>query len=135
MAKVERIKVVHRAGSYPADLLPRRVVFSVSEARRALPYVARTVADICEGYKTAQQCRASLIQRPDAAQMERLVHKRDGALHQLNRAIDECNAVGAEVTDISTGAIRFDARINGRPVSLLWRIGEPTTGNWVDLSD
>ena len=129
------MSVVHRAGIYAADLLPRRVVFSVFDARRALPYVARTVDDICEGYKTAQRCRAALTQRPAAAQVEWLVHKRDNALRQLNRAIDDCNAVGAEVTDISTGAIRFDARTNGRPVSLLWRIGEPTTGAWADLTD
>jgi len=129
------MKVVGRAKSYPADLLPRRVVFSVSEARRALPYVARTVKDICEGYATAQQCRAALAQRPAVAQMDWLVHKRDNALHQLNRAIDECNAVGAEVTNISTGAVRFDATTNGLPVSLLWRLGEPTAGNWADLVD
>ncbi len=135
MARVERMKVVQRAKSYSADLLPRRVVFSVSEARSALPYVALTVSDICEGYRTAQECRAALAQRPAAAQMELLVHKRDSALHQLNRAIDDCNAVGTEVTDISTGAVRFDARTNGRPVSLLWRIGEPTTESWADLTD
>ncbi len=135
MARVERLSVVRRAGSYSTDLIPRRVVFSVSEARRALPYVARTAGDICEGYKTAQECRASLAQRPAAAQMELLVHKRDNALHKLNRAIDDCNAVGAEVTDISTGAIRFDARTNGRSVSLLWRIGEPTNGAWAGLTD
>ena len=129
------MKVIHRAESYSADLLPRRVVFSVSEARRALPYVARTVGDICEGYQTAQQCRAALAQRPAVAQMEWLVHQRDSALHQLNRAIDECNAVGAEVIDISTGAIRFDARTNGRRLSLLWRLGEPTIGNWAGLTD
>ncbi len=135
MARVERMSVVHRAGSYSTDLLPRRVVFSVSEARRALPYVARTVNDICEGCKTAQRCRAALVQRPAQAQAEWLVHKRDSALRQLNRAIDDCNAVGAEVTDISTGAIRFDARTNGRSVSLLWRIGEPTNGAWAGLTD
>lgn len=129
------MSVVHRAESYSADLLPRRVVFSVAEARRALPYVARTVDDISEGYKTAQRCRAALAQRPTAAQAEWLVFTRDSALRQLNRAIDDCNAVGAEVTDISTGAIRFDARTNRRPVSLLWRIGDPTTGAWADLTD
>lgn len=135
MGRVERMKVVQRAKSDSADLLPRRVVFSVSEAQRALPYVARTVKDICEGCETAQQSRAKLAKRPPAAQKERLVHKRDSALRQLNRAIDECNAVGAEVTNISTGAVRFDAKINGLPVSLLWRLGEPTTGNWADLVD
>ncbi len=129
------MSVVHRAGSYSTDLLPRRVVFSVSEARRALPYVARTVNDICEGCRTAQRCRAALAQRPAQAQAEWLVQKRDSALRQLNRAIDDCNAVGAEVTDISTGAIRLDARTNGRSVSLLWRIGEPTNGAWAGLTD
>ena len=129
------MSLVRRAGSSSADLLLRRVVFSVSEARRALPYVARAVRDICDGYQTAKQCRASLTQRPDLARQEWLVFERDAALRQLNRAIDECDAVGAEVTDISTGSIRFEARTGGRAVSLLWRIGEQTTGTWADLID
>ncbi|MEE9129868.1 MAG: DUF2203 family protein [Phycisphaerales bacterium] len=129
------MSVVRRAGSYSVNLLPRPVVFSVSEARRALPYVARAVRDICDGYQTAQRCRAALAQRPDLARQEWLVYERDSALRQLNRAIDECDAVGAEVTDISTGSIRFEARTRGRAVSLLWRIDEPTTGAWADLID
>ncbi len=129
------MSVVRRAGSYSVNLLPCRVVFSVSEARRALPYVARAVRDICDGYQTAQRCRAALAQRPDVGKQEWLVHERDTALRQLNRAIDECDAVGAEVTDISTGSIRFEARTGGRAVSLLWRIGEQTTGTWADLID
>ncbi len=129
------MSLVRRAGSYSVNLLPRRVVFSVSEARRALPYVARTVRDICDGYQTAQRCRAALAQRRDVGKQEWLVYERDTALRQLNRAIDECDAVGAEVTDISTGSIRFEARTAGRAVSLLWRIGEQTTGTWADLID
>lgn len=129
------MSVVRRAGSYSVNLLSPRVVFSVSEARRALPYVARAVRDICDGYQTAQRCRAALAQRPDLAKQEWLVYERDTALRQLNRAIDECDAVGVEVTDISTGSVRFEAKTDGCAVSLLWRIGESTTEVWVDLID
>ncbi len=129
------MSVVRRAGSYSVNLLPQRVVFSVSEARRALPYVARAVRDMYDGYQTAQRCRAELTERPDLAKQEWLVYERDSALRQLNRAIDECDAVGAEVTDISTGSIRFEARTRGRAVSLLWRVDEPTAAVWTDLID
>lgn len=103
------------------------------QSRRALQYVALVVQDACDAFHTAQSCRAALLQSPDASDAARHEALRDQALRRLNAAADECNAVGADLLDISRGLVRFAAEIDGRPVSLLWRLGENTTQAWRDL--
>jgi hypothetical protein len=108
-------------------------VFTIDQSRRALRYVALVVQDACDAFHTAQSCRAALLESADARDAARLAVLRDQALRRLNAAADECNAVGADLLDISRGLVRFAAEIDGRPVSLLWRLGESTTGAWRDV--
>ncbi len=115
--------------------LPRCVVFRVSEARRALPYISRAVTDIQQAYKTAKRCRAALKRRLSMEEKFSLEQMRDNALMQLNRAIDECDAVGANVVDMIHGTVRFEAKTRGQAVSLVWRLGEPTNNAWHDIAD
>jgi hypothetical protein len=111
----------------------RQVVFSVSEARRALPYIARVIRDAAEAYHKAQRCRALLDGERLTPARAMLISQLDGALQMLNSATDECNAVGVDVRDLSKGSVAFRADLNGRQVSLLWRLGEPFERAWDDL--
>jgi hypothetical protein len=125
------------AGASPAlDRAWRDVVFSVGGARRALPYVARVTQDAAEAFREVQFCRSAL-RDPVLPLNQRglLSQQRDMALHRLDGAIDECNAVGVDLVDFARGTVRFSAELNGQHMSLLWRLGEPITGAWIELLD
>lgn len=112
----------------------REVVFSVREAQRALPYVARILRDAAQAYREVQECRQMLATSSITAQQRaELCDRRDAALHRLNRAIDECNAVGADLLDIPLGRVRFNAILDGRKASLIWRLGDPIDNAWAWL--
>jgi hypothetical protein len=97
------------------DLRGHEVVFDPDHARRALPYVARVARDAVAAYRNILHCRAALKSRLTPRERLMVDDRRDEALHQLNSAIDECNAVGADLLDIQRGLVRFNAHINGRP--------------------
>lgn len=116
----------------------RRVVFTIPQARRALLYVSRVVADAKVAYRCVQECRVELMrveseQRPTRRLRETLCARRDAALKALDSATDECNAVGAHLVDYSHGTVGFTAEVAGRPVSLLWRLGESIADAWKDV--
>jgi hypothetical protein len=108
-------------------------IFTIPRSRRALRYVSLVVQDACDAFHTAQRCRLALLESPPPRDAARLACQRDQALRRLNAAADECNAVGADLLDISRGLVRFAAEIEGRSVSLLWRLGQSTTEAWRDL--
>lgn len=108
-------------------------VFSVDEARRSLVFVSRAAGDAAEAYAVVQQCRLALHrgEGPSSRQTrEDLAGRRDAALRRLDRAIDECNAVGADLIDIPNGRIRFAARCCGSEFPLIWEIGDPIDDRW-----
>src|SRR5262245_55782446 len=79
----------------------REVVFSVAEARRALVYVAGIARDAAEAFGIAQSSRMALQCELAKPAQQSLSASRDSALRRLNHAIDDCNAVGADLVDIS----------------------------------
>ena len=129
------MRVARQAIHEPTLQLPRYVVFRVSEARRALPYISRAVSDIHQAFKTAKRCRAALKRSLSIEEKIGFEQMRDKALMQLNRAIDECDAVGANVVDMGKGTVRFESKNQGQLVSLVWRLGEPTNNVWLDIAD
>ena len=112
-----------------------QIVFSLQDARRALAYVCRVVRDATESYHEAQRCRRMLSVNPISREAAQFAERRDRALERLNAATDECNAVGADLLDLSLGLVRFPAQIDGQPVSLLWRLGDPMDDPWRDLRE
>jgi Uncharacterized conserved protein (DUF2203) len=110
-----------------------QAVFSVAQSRRALAYLATVVRDAVEAYHVIMHCRVMLKSASEAKEIARWSTLRDQALRQLNRAADDCNAVGADLLDLSVGQIRLAAMIEDRAVSLLWRLGEPVEGRWAEL--
>lgn len=129
------MRVARQAIHEPTLQLPRYIVFRVSEARRALPYISRAVTDIQLAFKTAKRCRAALKRNLSIEEKVGFEQMRDKALMQLNRAIDECDSVGANVVDMGKGTVRFESKTQGKLVSLVWRLGEPTNNVWLDIAD
>lgn len=131
--------------SAPADLVLREgigigwrdVVFSVRTAQRALPYIAGIAADAAAAYRIVQDSREALGTVAVIADRRRrldLCEQRDKALGRLNSAIDDCNAVGAHLVDISNGQVSLPASIDAAPVCLLWRLGDDVGSAWADLA-
>lgn len=113
----------------------REVVFSLADARRALPYVARIAEDAADAFRAAQTCRALLARRLTDRERNHYCERRDRELGRLNAAIDDCNNVGADLIDIPCGVVRFNARVRGESTALIWRIGEPVANAWSELDD
>jgi hypothetical protein len=113
----------------------RAVQYSVAEARRALPYVASVASDVAEAYQQVRFCRGLLEQGPSPHERLLLANDRDAALRRLNAAIDECNAVGADLLDLAEGIVAFAANVNERRASLIWRLGEPIARAWSGLEE
>ena len=86
--------------------------------------VAPIVRDAVEAYHTILHCRQMLAAATQPADVTRWSRLRDQSLRQLNRATDDCNAVGADLLDLSRGLIRFAAMLDDRAVSLLWQLGD-----------
>lgn len=108
----------------------RQTRFSLAEARKALPYVARVVVDASAAYHEIQDARLELMLRVHPARRAVLNARRDASLRRLDAAIDECDAVGVDLMDIAEGVVRFNAEIDGQIVSLYWRLGEPLDDRW-----
>jgi hypothetical protein len=111
----------------------RDVLFTVERARRALTYVAAIVIDASDAFRIACECRRGLALATDQHLRFELAEKRDAALRRLNIAIDECNAVGADLISIPNGVLRFPGMLENRRVSLVWRRGELVEKAWDNL--
>jgi hypothetical protein len=112
-----------------------QVCFTLSQARSALPYVAQIAHDASRAFADVQIARSAIAEVLAAQQRVEMVIMRDSALRRLNSAIDDCNAVGADLIDLPHGIVRFNAQIEGRFVSLMWRLGDNVSSAWTSLLD
>jgi hypothetical protein len=112
----------------------RVVLFSVCEARRALTYVSGIARDAAEAFGIVQSIRIKLHQAGEQTEQESLSAIRDAALRRLNIAIDDCNAVGADLVDIALGEVQFWTEVDGRRASLKWRVGESIADAWREVA-
>ncbi len=114
----------------------REVVFSVPEARRALPYIARIASDAAEAFCSVHECREALGRIAVIADRQRkreVCEQCDRAIRRLNSAIDDCNAVGAHLIDLPNGRVSLPGLIEDRPVCFVWSLGEDVRTAWADL--
>ncbi len=107
--------------------------FTLEEANRALPYVARITEDIRTAYRRAVaiQQRLELPMPDDDA--DELRHEYDNAVAQLRTYVDELQQVGVELKDYDHGLVDFPAIHDGRKVLLCWRRGEEAILAWHEL--
>ena len=114
-------------------------LFTVEQANRTLPLVRKIVEDIVRQYARWQDCVTAI----DAASASRLTasDSRVEALqmeaHQLAEEIEgyaaELAELGIEMKGPDTGLVDFPGQMNGRPVCLCWRLGEPSVQYWHEL--
>ncbi|HJR62851.1 MAG TPA: DUF2203 domain-containing protein [Gemmatimonadaceae bacterium] len=112
-------------------------LFSVEEANRTLPLVSRIVGDIVTQYAVwrdrVQQfdvLQASVnAEHPEPRAVE-LQAELDALAREIDGYVRELTALGVEFKGFDMGLVDFPGELNGRPVYLCWRLGEPAVEHW-----
>ena len=114
--------------------------FTVEQANQTLPLVRRIVEDIVVGYR--RWCVridefeiASINSRPEApdhraAELEREALALAAEIAGYERELAQ---LGVRCTSHGTGLVDFPAVLDGRPVDLCWRLGEPAVQYWHEI--
>lgn len=114
-------------------------LFTVDQANRTLPLVRRIVEDIVREHRLWEEAIAELdltvsgthrdLADPRAVALEKKI--RDKA-RDLDGFQTEIEGIGIQLKDRRTGLIDFPSELDGRPVLLCWRLGEPSVQFWHD---
>lgn len=115
-------------------------VFTVESANRTLPLVRRIVEDLVRQYGRWQQrlteCEIAAAgvqsaQRGEAAALQREVQ---ALAAEIEGYVEELASLGAEAkAPLDTGLVDFPGEMDGRPVYLCWRLGEPSIQHWHEI--
>ena len=113
--------------------------FTVEQANRTLPLVSRIVEDIVRTYgvwqdKVREFEVLSATVRADMPNesAEALQREASQLAEEIDRYIGEIGALGVEFKGFDLGLVDFPGEIDGRPVFLCWRLGEPAVQYWHD---
>ena len=113
--------------------------FTVEQANRTLPLVSRIVEDIVRTYgmwqdKVREFEVLSATVRADVpnASAEALQKEAGQLAEEIDRYIAEVGSLGVEFKGFDLGLVDFPGEIDGRPVYLCWRLGEPAVQYWHD---
>jgi hypothetical protein len=111
--------------------------FTVEDADRMLPLVSRIVRDVVEQTRRWQErVRAYEVLGASASpdhpdpELGRLQREIQQLAADIDGFIAELAALGVELKDLETGLVDFPAEMDGRPVYLCWRYGEPAVRHW-----
>lgn len=109
--------------------------FTIEQANRTLPLVRRIVQDIVDHYvrwqdlvKTLDVLAASPA--PDAVRIDRLQRDIQAAARGIDAFVRELTDLGVEMKGFDVGLVDFPGEMDGRPVYLCWRLGEPAVAHW-----
>ena len=108
-------------------------LFTLNEANRSLPLVARIVRDIVNTYSRASQLQAKLDESPTGKDAATARAQLEETLGRLQDYVDELVAIGVALKDYDTGLIDFPCRHQGHDVLLCWKLGEERIGYWHEL--
>lgn len=114
-----------------------RTSFTVDQANATLPLVRRIVEDIVVGFRRWKDKVAafevatarSAAGRPDP-RAEALQREAQALAAELDGFIAELTQLGIEFKGFDQGLVDFPAELQGRPVYLCWRLGEPSVQYW-----
>ncbi|HTU17424.1 MAG TPA: DUF2203 domain-containing protein [Gemmataceae bacterium] len=117
--------------------------FTVAEANSTLPLVRVIVRDITVLAHEMHE-RHQRLNRLKPGDRFRLSDAHDEELRQVQAELErgqekmegyvrELGQLGVELKDYFTGLIDFPSLMNGRPVYLCWRLGEPEVAHWHEL--
>jgi hypothetical protein len=113
--------------------------YAIDEANAALPDVDRILTALRDQRSELVALRdRALMLTPDdgeptaedAEEMRLIRLKMQGLIDQMQAGVARLVEAEISLRDIPTGLIDFPALVNGRPIWLCWRLGEPEVGHW-----
>jgi hypothetical protein len=115
--------------------------FSLDEARRVLPELARLIRESVTSkarYQQAESYLQNLSQRilllggisVDTAEAELRRTQRDSSGQTLKRSLEAIEEMGVLVKDLEVGLIDFPTLYRGEEVYLCWRMDEEDIAHW-----
>jgi hypothetical protein len=116
-------------------------IFTLSEAQTLLPVVEA----LLRRTQAAATCASDLEQ-----QMQLLCHRiflsggmhvdisvaarrraeRDKAVQEAKDTLAEIDSIGVQVKDLEQGLLDFPSTMDGKPMLLCWKLGEPAIAYW-----
>jgi hypothetical protein len=119
-----------------------RKQFTVREANASLPLVRAIVKDLTELAREVVQRRERLSSLPPRCacgpndpyreELLQIADELDKDSRRLRGYVEELLELGVEPRSITQGLVDFPAILDGRPVYLCWRLGEPKVLHWHD---
>lgn len=111
--------------------------FTLDEANRTLPLVARIVGDIVEAYPAFQRhlqrfhrLATAVDGQADEAELATLREAIDRESDQINDFIRELHQIGCLFKGFEHGLVDFYALRGEEPIFLCWRLGEDRIRYW-----
>jgi hypothetical protein len=120
-----------------------RKLFTVEQANAVLPLVRAIVVDLVrlsnEVIERRQRVSALLGGRDRNArdvygeELTQIEEELEHDAERLKEYVDELRDLGVEPKSGPDGLVDFPATMDGRPVYLCWKLGEPEVLHWHDL--
>jgi hypothetical protein len=107
--------------------------FTLQDANRSLPLVARIVRDIVNTHERATQLQGKLEAAPAAKDAAAVRNQLEESLGRLQDYVNELTTIGVALKDYETGLIDFPSRHQGREIYLCWKLGEEKIEAWHEL--
>ena len=104
-----------------------------------LPLVRKIAQDIVEQYArwrdAVTACEVAAAGAPGSVpdEAERLQRVAQTLAADIEGYIDELGELGVEAKGWEMGLVDFPSEIDGRPVYLCWRVGEPSVQHWHEV--
>ncbi len=116
-------------------------IFTLSEAQTLLPVVeallrkaqvAGVRAGELEGEMQQLSTRIFLSggMHVDVSMAARRRAERDKAVQEAKDTLVEIDSIGVLVKDLEQGLLDFPSMMDGKPVLLCWKLGEPAIAHW-----
>lgn len=118
----------------------KRKVYTVEQANATLPLVRRIVDDIVRHYERLQEhirlSQAASMSTYGTAPREEAEHHQRRAqaiAEEIEGFVSELSSLGIEFKGFELGLVDFPGEIDGRPVCLCWKLGEPSVQFWHEV--
>ncbi len=116
--------------------------FTIQEANASLPLVRAIVKDLMELAREVVQRRDRLSSLPTRSacgpndpyreELLQIAEELDKDSRRLREYVEELLELGVKPRSITQGLVDFPAILEGRPVYLCWKLGEPEVLHWYD---
>ncbi len=120
----------------PRPPRPGKILFTLAQARKALPLVQRIVRDIQSTHAERTRIQAELtsdvveLTQNGSARLQDAFEQQTIRMSQL---VDELRQLGVELKDPARGLIDFPSLYQERIIELCYQIDEPTIAYWHEI--